>query len=98
MDVNYTLNWIEFEWNARKAASNVKKHGIPFETACEAFLDPFVFAVDEPVHGSERRNAIIGMTLSWRLVYVVYLLNGDVIRIISARLASKPERKQYEDR
>lgn len=98
MNVKYTLHGIRFEWNARKAASNIKDHGIPFETACEAFFDPFVFAVDESVHPAERRAAIIGMTLNWRLVYVVYVLKGDVIRIISARLATKPERRQYEDR
>ena len=52
-----------------------------------------MFAVDESVHPAERRDAIIGMTVSWRLVYVVYVLKGDVIRIISARLATKPEKK-----
>jgi len=98
MNVKYTLHGIRFEWNARKAASNIKDHGIPFETACEAFFDPFVFAVDESVHPAERRDAIIGMTVNWRLVYVVYVLKGDVIRIISARSATKPERRQYEDR
>lgn len=98
MNVKYTLHGIRFEWNPRKAASNVKDHGIAFETAWESFLDPFVFAVDESVHPTERRDAIIGMTVNWRLVYVVYVLKGDVIRIISARLATKPERRHYEDR
>ena len=97
-DVTYALQGIKFEWNVRKAASNIKDHGVHFETACEGFFDPFVFAVDESVHPTERRDAIIGMTVNWRLVYVVYVLKGDVIRIISARPATKPERRQYENR
>jgi uncharacterized DUF497 family protein len=98
MNVTYTLHGIKFEWDSRKAASNLKVHGVTFETACEAFFDPFVFAVEEPLHPDERRDAIIGMTVNWRLLYVVYVLKGDLIRIISARLATKTERRQYEDR
>jgi len=67
MNANYTLGEIKFEWNVRKAASNIKDHGIPFETACEAFFDPLVVAVEESVHPTERRDAIIGMTVSWSL-------------------------------
>jgi len=98
MNVAYTLHGISFEWDSRKAESNLKIHGIAFETACEAFFDPFVFAVQEPLHPDERRDAIIGMTVNWRLLYVVYVLRGEVIRIISARPVTKPERKQYENR
>ena len=98
MNVTYTLHGIRFEWDSRKAASNLNDHGIAFETACEAFFDPFVFAVEGPVHPDERRDVIIGMTVNWRLMYVVYVLKADVIRIVSARLATKGERRQYEDR
>ena len=98
MKVTYILQGIEFEWDPRKAATNIKDHGIAFETACEVFFDPFVFALEESVHPAEKRDAIIGVTVSWRLVYVVHVIKGDVIRIISARLATKPERKLYENR
>ena len=98
MKVTYILQGIEFEWDPRKAATNIKDHGIAFETACEVFLDPFVFALEESAHPAEKRDAIIGMTVSWRLVYVVHVVKEDVIRIISARLATKPERGQYENR
>src|SRR5437016_2733394 len=95
MNLEYTLQGITFEWDSRKAAASLKEHRIQFETACEAFFDPFVLAVEEPVHLEERRDAIIGMTIGWRLVYV---LKGDVIRIISARTVTSRERIQYEDR
>ena len=71
MNVTYTLHGIRFEWDSRKAASNLNDHGIAFETACEAFFDPFVLAVEGPVHPDERRDAIIGMTVNcvWCTLY-----------------------------
>lgn len=99
MDARYALNEINFVWNAQKAAANVKSHkGITFELACEAFFDPFLQIEDGGVQDGEQREAIIGMTINWRLLYVVYVMRDDVVRIISARLATKAERGIYENR
>ena len=56
MNLEYTLQGITFEWDSRKAAASLKEHRIQFETACEAFFDPFVLTVEEPVHLEERRD------------------------------------------
>jgi len=97
MKIEFTLYGIKFEWDSQKATANLKKHGISFEMACEIFHDPFVQAVDEEVVDDELREAAIGMIVDWRLVYVVYVFREEVIRIISARLVTKVERKQYEE-
>jgi len=76
----------------------LQKHGISFETACEAFLDPFVQSIDVDEVDEELREAIIGMTISWKLLYVIYTIrNEKIFRIISARSVTKIERKKYEE-
>ena len=76
----------------------MQKHGISFETACEAFLDPFVQSIDVDEVDEELREAIIGMTISWKLLYVIYTIrNEKIFRIISARSVTKIERKKYEE-
>jgi len=97
VDVAYTLHEIRFEWDRRKAETNLRKHKVPFEAACEVFFDPFIRVADAGVMKGERRQAVIGMTLNWRLLYVVYVEQGDVIRIVSARPVEKAERQSYED-
>ena len=98
MDNRFRLNEIEFIWDAQKAASNFKKHvGITFELACEAFFDPFLQVVDGGIVEGEVREAILGMTEGWRLLQVVYVMRDDEIRIISARLTTKAERRIYEN-
>ena len=97
MNVSYILHEIEFEWDSRKAAANLRKHKVSFETACEVFFDPFLHVVDAGIVEGEPREAVIGMTVSWRLLYIVYVEHDDVIRIISARLAEKAERELYEN-
>jgi uncharacterized DUF497 family protein len=98
MDARYKLRGIIFEWDRRKAAANLRKHGISFELACEAFFDPFLHNLDEQIVDGEQRETIIGITSSWRLLYVVYVLqDDDIVRIISARLVTKVEREQYEN-
>jgi uncharacterized DUF497 family protein len=97
VNVRYVLQGIVFEWDGRKAAANLAKHGIPFETACEAFFDPFVRMVDASSE-DEARDAILGMTLDERLVFVVHIEQGDeAFRIISARPATAAERRHYEN-
>ncbi len=93
----HVLNGIEFEWDPDKASSNLDKHGVAFEEACEAFFDPFLFAEDASREGFETRTAIIGMSVQWRILYVVHLERDERLRLISARLATAAERRRYED-
>jgi hypothetical protein len=97
MNVRYTLHNIAFEWDSRKAAANFRKHEISFELACEAFFDPFVFYLNDEMVNDELRETIIGLTTTWQLLYVVYVLRGDIIRIVSARPVTKAEREAYEN-
>ena len=96
-DITHVLDEILFEWNSRKATANLMKHGLSLETACEAFFDPFLFVVDEEEYvAGELREKVIGMLPDWRLIYVVYVMREDRIRLISAREATAAERMLYE--
>ena len=87
-----------YEWDAAKAARNLKKHGLSFEEAATVFFDPLaVTFVDPDNSGTENREITIGHTMKERLVFVAHCERGKRIRLISARLATKAERKQYED-
>ena len=97
MDVSYTLHEIEFEWDERKSKTNLRKHKISFETACEVFFDPFIRVVDAGIVARERREAVIGMTKDWRLLYIVFVSRDQVIRLLSARSVEKGERTLYEN-
>lgn len=97
MNVRYTLHNIAFEWDSRKAAANFRKHHISFEFACEAFFDPFVYYLNDETVGSEPRETVIGLTTTWQLLYVVYVLRDAIIRVISARSVTKAEREVYEN-
>jgi uncharacterized DUF497 family protein len=97
MNVNYTLHGLEFEWDSNKAVANLRKHRVSFETASEVFHDPFVTVIDEEYVDDELRETVIGMTVDWRLLRVVYTFRQEVVRVISARLATPAERKQYEE-
>ena len=86
-----------FEWEPQKAKSNIKKHGVSFEEASTAFQDTLSLAIDDPLHSiDEERVVLIGMSNKNRLLVVVHTERGDNIRIISARKATKEERKNYE--
>jgi hypothetical protein len=96
MEVIYQLQGQLFEWDAEKAAVNLRKHHISFERACEIFFDPFVCLADA-TEGDEVRDAAIGLTEDWSLLFVVHAERlEDRIRIISARLATLQERRHYE--
>lgn len=98
MDVIKTLQGITFEWDSHKAVTNLNKHGVSFEHACEVFFDPFLIVLkdDEFIDG-EIREMVIGVTRGWRLLFIVYVMRVDRIRLISARLTTNMERKQYEN-
>ena len=97
MDVYFVLNGITFVWNDVKAQVNPRKHdGITFHQAAEAFFDPFLMVVDAS-RQDEVRDAIIGLDKRWKLLYVVFIESeDDMIRIISARRATRKEREYYE--
>jgi len=97
MIVRYSLHNIAFEWDSRKAAANFRKHNVSFELACEVFFDPFVYYLEDETVDGELRETIIGLSTTWQLLYVVYVLHDDIIRIISARLVTKAEREAYEN-
>ena len=98
MDIYFVLNGITFVWNEEKAWSNTSKHdNVTFQQAAEVFFDPFLIVVDAS-RNDEARDAIIGMDRRWNLLYVVHIeRNDDVIRIISARKATRKEREEYEN-
>jgi len=96
MDIIYQLQGVEFEWAEEKARSNIADHGVTFEKAAEVFFDPFYQGGDAPTE-DEAREFIIGYSLAQRLLLVVYVDRGERTRIISARQATRPERKLYEE-
>jgi uncharacterized protein len=87
----------QFCWNSTKAAANLADHGIAFEQACEVFFDPFVRIVDASAP-EEMRAAAIGLSEDWTMLFVVHVIpEGTAIRIISAREATREERREYEE-
>ena len=90
---------LRFEWDARKALTNKLKHGVSFEEAMTLFGDPLARIFDDPDHSvAESREIIIGLSQKQRLLLVCFTERGNVIRIISARKATKLERQDYEER
>lgn len=97
MDVVYRLQGIEFEWDDQKAQQNIEKHGIAFEKAAEVFFDPFYqFGDATPAGAHDQRDFILGYSVAERLLLVVYTERRQRTRIISARRATRSERKLYE--
>lgn len=89
---------LEFEWDSEKATSNVAKHGVSFEEAATVFGDPLSLTVYDPDHSQdEDRYITMGTSSDGQLVIVSHTDRDDQIRIISARVASKRERKAYEN-
>lgn len=87
-----------FDWDERKAAANLKKHGVSFEEAKSAFFDERAKLIDDPDHSEdEERLILLGLSSALRLLVVCHCYRGEdsVIRIISARKASARESKFY---
>ncbi len=84
-------------WDPRKAASNVEKHGIRFSDAEAVLFDPFGLTREDTGAHGEQRFVSIGLDSTGRIVVVVYAHRGQTIRLISARAATKRERKTYEE-
>ncbi|OGT39908.1 MAG: hypothetical protein A3E81_01970 [Gammaproteobacteria bacterium RIFCSPHIGHO2_12_FULL_36_30] len=89
---------ITFEWDASKASTNKKKHGISFDEAETVFYDENAKVIHDSVHSDdEDRFAILGLSIVSRILVVIhcYRRNDGIIRIISARKATKKESLQY---
>lgn len=87
-----------FEWDPVKAQANRAKHGVTFEEAATVFSDPLVLLQVDLEHGEARQVAIGQSRFSARVLFVVHIeVEDGVIRIISARKATKHEKRSYED-
>jgi uncharacterized protein len=89
---------LEFEWDPVKAELNLKEHGVSFDEATTVFRDTLSITISDPDHSdSEDRFIDIGMSHRMQMLVVSYTERKDKIRIISARRATKAERKNYEE-
>ena len=88
----------EFKWDAAKAAANSRKHGIFFDEGVTAFGDPLSMLLPDPDHSvGEERYLVLGQARAGRLLVVAFVERPPRTRIISARLATRRERKDYEE-
>ncbi len=89
---------LKFEWDEKKAASNLKKHGVSFEEASTVFGDWLSITIEDPLHSEhEDRFIIIGKSELLNTLVVVHVERSESIRIISARPTTKNEQKFYEE-
>jgi len=89
---------LSFQWDEDKARTNLVKHGISFTEATTVFGDPLSVTIPDPEHSqAEDRFIILGHSHQQRFLVVVFTERGDSIRVISARRASRRERRDYEE-
>lgn len=88
---------LTFEWDEEKNVSNQKKHGVSFQEAETVFIDENALLIHDPDSSQEDRFILFGLSAKFRLLVVChcYRKEDEVIRIISARKATKPEQKSY---
>jgi hypothetical protein len=94
----YTARLLRFEWDPKKAAANLHKHGVSFDYAQTVFADENAKLIDDPDHSEEEdRFVLLGLSSSLQLLVVChcYRSEGNVIRLISARRAEGRERNSY---
>ena len=88
----------EFEWNPRKAARNLEKHGVSFAEAMTVFADPQGTIFGDPDHSAdERREIIVGYSTRPRLLVVGFAERSGRVRVITARRASRAETTRHEE-
>jgi len=88
---------LNFEWDPDKDEANAHKHGVTFEEASTAFGDPLSVTIPNPEHSErEVRFLLLGRSSTGRLLVVAHTERGERIRIISARPATRRERRDYE--
>lgn len=92
------LDYVDYEEDPEKAASNLEKHGVSFEEAATVFNDPLYIDFYDPDHSvDEHRYLIMGQSTAGRLLIVSYADRDDVVRLISAREVTSSERRAYEE-
>jgi uncharacterized DUF497 family protein len=87
---------MQFEWDPRKAGQNAKKHGVDLADAVSVLYDEFAITLPDD-HTEEERFVTIGMDAFGRILVVAYTWRGECIRLISARKATRSERRDYEE-
>ena len=95
------MSRLRFEWDERKSKVNLQKHGVSFEEAMTVFTDEHALFMTDPSHSAtEDRFVLLGLSAHLRTLVVChcYRKAREVIRIISARKATQPERRQYAQR
>jgi uncharacterized DUF497 family protein len=86
-----------FEWDDEKAVENLTKHGVSFSEASTVFADPLSRTIPDPLHSDdEERFVVLGQSGLQHTLVVVHTYRGELIRIISARMATSHERRDYE--
>lgn len=89
---------LRFEWDPKKAAGNLAKHGVSFEEAATVFGDPLGRIVDDPRHSAaEQRYVLLGRSEQQGLLAVMFTEREEAIRLISVRKATRRERREYEE-
>jgi hypothetical protein len=89
---------MRFEWDTKKAGANLRKHGVSFDEAATVLQDDLSLTGEDPDHSlQEERYVTFGVSSLGRLLVVAHTDRGDRIRIISARLATRPERTLYDE-
>ena len=89
----------DFEWDPAKAASNQRKHGVDFELAATVFRDSLMASMPDEEHSdAEERWVTVGVARNGQLLTVCHAFHQELIRIISARPATRSERRQFESR
>ncbi len=89
---------VAFEWDTMKAVENLQKHGVAFQEATSSFRDRLSLTIPDPEHSDqEERRILLGFSNRNRLLVVAHTDRGDRIRLISARTATRRERRQYEE-
>ena len=88
---------MRFEWDLAKAERNLRVHGVTFDDASTIFTDRLAGTIDDPLHSHEERRCVtIGLDSSGHPLVVVHTDRGEAIRLISARRATRAERRRYE--
>jgi uncharacterized protein len=89
---------MQFEWDPKKAVTNERKHGVAFQEAATIFSDPMAITFADPDHSfDEERDITFSFSILERLLVVSHTSRGERTRIISGRLATRQERKIYEE-
>jgi uncharacterized protein len=92
---------LRYEWDERKNRANLRKHGVGFELAIQIFEDPFCFTIPDDLSGEEERLLTFGRLQNLLLLLVVHTTRDqdgeEILRVISARMATPSERRLYEE-